>query len=197
MLDHAVVAALNHFLDAAHWARERLMAFPGKQATIAMPPLRLAFRVRADGTLEVTDGGPPDVQISLPSNSPLLAVQGTDAIMREAHVSGSAEFADALRFVALNLEWDFEEDLSRIVGDIAAHRIAGFLKTCRQWQRDAAQRAAENLVHYLRDTAPTLVMPTDVETFVDAVDRLRDDLARLEKRIERFPPAAKGVRRAS
>lgn len=196
MLDRGAVAALNHLLDGAPWARERLSAFADRQATLVMPPFRIAVRVKDEGTLEVTDGGPPDVTITLPANSPLLALQGTDAVMREVHVSGSADFADTLRFVLLNLEWDFEEDLSRVVGDIAAHRMAGILRAFGRWQRDAAQRAAENLVHYLRDTQPTLVVPADVETFVDAVDRLRDDLARLEKRIGRLG-GARGSRRTA
>jgi ubiquinone biosynthesis protein UbiJ len=64
-----------------------------------------------------------EVSISLPAAAPLLALQGKDAVMRAARIEGSAEFAEALGFVIRNLRWDAEEDLSKMVGDIAAHRI--------------------------------------------------------------------------
>ena len=189
MLNRGVIAALNHLLDAAPWARDRLVPFAGKKATFVMSPLRLSVQVQVGGLFVAADGEAADVDITLPLD-PLLGMQGKDALMRQARVSGSADFADALRFVLQNLRWDFEEDLSRFVGDIAAHRIAETVSVVGLWQRRAAQSAAENLVHYLRDERPSLVMPRDARMFVDAVDHLRDDLARLEKRIEMLAASA-------
>ena len=56
-------------------------------------------------------------------------------------MQGDAEFAQEVSFLARNLTWDVEEDLSRVVGDIAAHRIVQGARQARDWGREAAQRA--------------------------------------------------------
>src|SRR5690606_37439306 len=116
----------------------------------------------------------------------LTALQGTDKVKRNARINGSVEFADTLGFVLRNLSWDFEEDLSRVVGDIAAHRIADSLRTLTAWQKQAAQNLAENAVEYLRDEKAVLPAPEEIAAFSNEVDKLRDDLARLEKRLQKL-----------
>ena len=123
-----LLATINHLLGQAAWAREKLVPFAGHAARIKLPPLEAAFLIAADGCIAaLPDAGltevEPEVSISLPAATPLLALQGKDAVMRAARIKGSAEFAEALGFIIRNLRWDAEEDLSRIVGDIAAHRI--------------------------------------------------------------------------
>ena len=190
MLDRAVqvpLAALNHLLAEAAWARARLAPFAGRTARLNLPPWRLDLTIDELGQFAVSSGAAPDVEISLPAGAPLLALTGPEAVARVAQISGSAEFADALGFVLRNLRWDFEEDLSKAVGDIAAHRIAGLVKDFAAWQRQAATNLAENLAEYFTEEQPTLARPAEVAGFVADVDRLRDDLARLEKRIARLP----------
>jgi ubiquinone biosynthesis protein UbiJ len=40
-------------------------------------------------------------------------------------IEGDVQLAAELGWLADNLRWDLEEDLSRIVGDVPAHAIAG------------------------------------------------------------------------
>ena len=186
MLNHAALAALNHLLQGAEWARARLAPFAGKTLRLTLPPLQLDFVVDGDGFLaETANSEPFDVAIDLPA-APLLALRGVEAATRDARISGSADFADALGFVLRNLRWDFEEDLSKGVGDIAAHRIAKQLRTLGAWQQDATQRLGENLVEYLTEEQPTLVRPTEVRAFGKSVEQLREDVDRLEQRLARL-----------
>lgn len=150
-----------------------------------MPPFRLQLLVSAEGDFK-RGSGTPDVEITLPADTPLVALQGTDKVMRNARINGSVEFADTLGFVLRKLSWDVEEDLSRVVGDIAAHRIANTLRALTRWQQQAARNLAENAVEYLRDEEGSLPARQEVAIFVSEVDRLRDDLARLEKRLQRL-----------
>ena len=48
-----------------------------------------------------------------------------EAAFREVEMQGDAELAQEISFLARHLTWDVEEDLSRVVGDIAAHRVVG------------------------------------------------------------------------
>ncbi|QDX81976.1 hypothetical protein B9N43_12395 [Denitratisoma sp. DHT3] len=194
MLQAPILAALNHVLAQAAWARGRLSPFAGRRARIELPPLpTLAFTVDAEGYLRAPekDGaddarGDADVAIALPAAAPLLALGDPEQVFKRAHISGNADFADSLGFVLRNLRWDFEEDLSRIVGDIAAHRIAGLLTGLFGWQREAAARLGQNLAEYLAEEQHTLLRPPELAAFSDEVGRLAADLARLEQRVGRL-----------
>jgi ubiquinone biosynthesis protein UbiJ len=182
-----IQAAVNHLLGQAAWAREKLAPFAGHSALIKLPPFEAAFLVGADGCISAP---PPDaeleVSISLPAAAPLLALQGKDAVMRAARIEGSAEFAETLGFVIRNLRWDAEEDLSKMVGDIAAHRIVKGGKEFAAWQQQAAQNFAANLAEYFTEEQPLIARQSDISAFAGEVDRLRDDVARLEKRLQRL-----------
>jgi ubiquinone biosynthesis protein UbiJ len=90
-----------------------------------------------------------------------------------------------------NLTWDVEEDLSRVFGDIVAHRLASGGRAFAAWQREAVLRLGENLAEYWTEEQPLLARPADIENFCRNVDTLRDDVARLEKRIEHLSSSGK------
>jgi ubiquinone biosynthesis protein UbiJ len=182
-----LLAAINHLLGQAAWAREKLTPFAGHAAQIKLPPFEAAFLIRADGCISTpAPEAELEVSISLPAATPLLALQGKDAVMRAARIEGSAEFAETLGFVIRNLRWDAEEDLSRIVGDIAAHRIVTGTRELGAWQQQAAQNLAENLAEYFTEEQPMIARRADIADFAAEIDRLRDDAARLEKRLQRL-----------
>jgi ubiquinone biosynthesis protein UbiJ len=54
------------------------------------------------------------------------------------------------------------------------------------WQKQAAQRFGENLAEFLAEESAILAASSNTSHFVAAVDGLRDDVARLEKRIQRL-----------
>ena len=182
-----LISAANHLLGQAPWARAKLAPFAGHAAMIKLPPFEAAFLIREDGCVS-----PPlpdaelEVSISLPAVTPLLALQGKEAVMRAARIEGSAEFAQALGFVIRNLRWDAEEDLSKVVGDIAAHRIVTGTRELAAWQQQAARNVAENFVEYFTEERPLIARSADIAEFSSDIDHLRDDVARLEKRVQRL-----------
>lgn len=178
------IGGLNHLLASANWARSRLAPHAGRTATIEMPPFRFVLGVDAEGLFSAdTADTPPDVTIRLPADTPLKLPLGLDQVMAEAHVEGNAEFATELSFVFRNLHWDVEEDLSRVVGDIAAHRLVTTAGRIAGWQRQAGAHLAGNLAEYLRHENRLLVSGEEQAALRDAIARLHGDLAALEKRI--------------
>jgi ubiquinone biosynthesis protein UbiJ len=186
MLEQSAILMLNHLLKDAQWARERLAQSAGSTVRIAMPPFRLEFAIDADGKLSEASTQQPDVVIALPADAPLHALSGSEALMRKARITGSAELADSLGFVFRNLRWDAEEDLSRLVGDIAAHRLVAQARRLASWHVDATNNLAENFAEYLREEQPILTGARLAEEFAKNVDDLRDDVARLDKRVARL-----------
>ena len=84
------------------------------------------------------------------------------------------------------LRWDGEEALSRLVGDIAAHRAVSVARGVAAWHRQAARNAVENLVEYFGEEQPLVVKKAALEDLAGATAALRDDLARLEKRLKKL-----------
>jgi ubiquinone biosynthesis protein UbiJ len=178
---------LNHLLAGEPWAREALAPFAGQIVEIRpslLPPLRLA--IREDGLLERAADGEPALVITLKPDAPAALLRGKDHFLHAVEVSGNAKLADAVMLLARNLRWDFEEDLSRVVGDVAAHRVAGAARDFAAWQADAARRIAESLADYFTAESGLLASRADLEGFAAAAARLRDDLERLEQRVRRL-----------
>ena len=188
-----VAAFLNHLLEDAPWARERLAPFAGRTTRIVLVPLPdLRFVVLADGRLAVSDAADAHLVVTLkPAALPLLA-RRDEAVLREVDFSGDAELAAALQFLLRHLEWDVEEDLSRVVGDVAAHRVASSARALLAWQQEAAERAGRNVAEYLTEEAAILVPPAELARFAHDVDELRDAIERLEKRLERLERSPAG-----
>ena len=124
--------------------------------------------------------------LELPLASLPKAIGGTDALMADIRIGGNADFADALGFVLRKLRWDGEEALSRLVGDIAAHRAVSVARGVAAWHRQAARNAVENLVEYFGEEQPLVVKKAALEDLAGATAALRDDLARLEKRLKKL-----------
>jgi ubiquinone biosynthesis protein UbiJ len=82
------------------------------------------------------------------------------------------------------LRWDVEEDLSRVFGDVLAQRMVAGGRRLTAWNKEAAGKLAQNLAEYWIEEQPLLARPAAVRQFLNDADQLRDDLARLEKRIE-------------
>ena len=183
MLDLALLQAFNHLLAAAPWARDKLIPFAGRRARLVLGPLPLEFRIAPDGTFESLGTGEPAVEIVLPAGAALALPEGREAMMRGAHITGAADFAEALGFVLRKLEWDAEEDLSRAVGDIAAHRIVRAAGDVAAAQTEAGRRLADNFAEYLRYEQPVGIGKPEMAAFSTDVAALRQDVDALERRL--------------
>jgi len=150
---------LNQLLARESWARERLARFVGQSAEFRpplLPPLRLL--VAAGGRIE-PGGDQPGATVTLEG------------------IAGEGEFADELRYLVKHLRWDFEEELSRFMGDVAAERVGSAVRAFARWQADAAQRVTEALSDY------AFVRSDELERFAAELERLRAAIDRLERRL--------------
>jgi ubiquinone biosynthesis protein UbiJ len=188
VLPHPAVAAINHLLAREAWATDRLRPFAGRRLRLRLPPLPdLALAIAETGLLERAAGdAAADLTITLkPGALPGLLARD-DRLMREADIAGDTDLAAALQAVFRNLRWDVEEDLSRVVGDAAAHRAVSAGRSFAAWQKDAAQRLGDNVAEFLKEESGQLPRPADVAVFSREVAEARDAVERLEKRIARL-----------
>jgi len=179
--------ALNHLLAAEPWARARLAPFAGETIELRGPPFPpLHFVILPGGTLEAGSSSNPALTITLTPEALLGLVRGAEHFARALEVEGDPRLAAEVSALARHLRWDVEEDLSKLFGDVAAHRIADTGRALAKWHADAALRFVDSLADYAVDEKRMLMARPEVDEFAAAVARLRDALERLEKRVERL-----------
>ncbi len=182
-----VLPLLNHLLSGEEWARLRLQPFRGQTALIEGGPIRLAMTVDDSGLFRTaTREEAAAVTISFGPEAPVKLLTEPAGLFASARLSGAANFAETLAFVFRNLRWDYEGDLAGVIGDIPARRLARLLVDGINWHRSSVQRLGENFAEYVTEESLLLATARDLLRFAEEVDRLRDDLARLEKRVARL-----------
>ena len=182
---------LNHLLVKEGWARDRLAPFAGEAVELRAPLLpAVRVSILQDGRVEAgrVEAGGAAAALTVTVKPEVLRAlgRGQDHLMRAVEVAGNARLAAEVMLLARHLRWDAEEDLSRLVGDVAAHRIGQGVRALVAWQMDAARRFAAALADYAADEKRVLIRRADLEAHAGHLAALRDALERLGKRIDRL-----------
>ena len=101
-------------------------------------------------------------------------------------IQGDAEIAARYRELFALARPDFEEELSRLVGDVPARRVSRLARGALRWARSARRTAGENLAEYLQEESRDLVSKPELEEFLLGVDQLRETGDRVEARLARL-----------
>ena len=186
VLQHPGILALNHLLGAEAWARDKLKPYAGQCVEFRSPPLpALRLDILDTGLLRAAAAdATPNLVVSVGPAALPAALRGEDALMREIGIEGNADLASTVQYLFRHLRWDIAEDLSKVFGDVVAQRMVSEGKRFAAWNREAAEKLAQNFAEYWVEEQPLLARPADVRQFLADTDQLRDDLARLEKRID-------------
>jgi ubiquinone biosynthesis protein UbiJ len=185
VFDPALVAFVNHLLRGAGWAREELGRYAGRTARFEAFPFALSLTVLDGGEVAAADAAAaPVVTARLTPGLMLRLAARDETAWQDVEISGDTDFAAAIHHVVRNLRWDVEEDLSRVFGDIAAHRMAESARTLNRWGEQALENTGRAFAEYWTEERPLIAGKRDLDEFNRAVDALRDDVARLEERIE-------------
>src|SRR5688500_5956846 len=185
MLEPLAVPAINRLLRANTWALERLRAHAGKTVRFECPPAALVLTLTDTGEVAAAaSGATVDATISTTPGVLLRLAARDESAWNAAEVTGDVQLAAAVDYVRRHLEWDYEEDLSRVFGDDAAHRMAQGLRELDAFGRKAVLNLAEAFVEYSTHEQPTLARRRAVDEFNREVDEARDHAERLEKRVQ-------------
>lgn len=187
LVDRKVLDFVNHLLDDASWARARLSPFAGQVVQLNAGSFSHCAVITSAGMLDLAGSAQaPDVLLALPGDFVARALLNRNTLMSAVKVQGHVELAEAIGFVFKNLRWDPEADLSHWTGDIAARRLAQLGRRSVAYAADAGLRLQHNVKEFLIDESGMLCDAVSVAGFSDEVTKLRDQLARLEKRISQL-----------
>lgn len=100
-------------------------------------------------------------------------------------ITGDLVIAREFEAVLKNLNIDWEEIVSLATGDFFAHKLGNVARGLRAWVLDSQATLERDVSEYLRYEQQLVPQPRELERFFGSVDRLRDDVERLEKRLNR------------
>ena len=177
-------------VDVAGFARIRAAVCGSRLALTAGGPLE----AHADGGADAVISGSPLALIKLLTNGAgRTAGAQRDGVRAPAQVAGDAEVAGRYRELFALARPDLEEELSRFVGDLPARRLSLAAQGAIGWIGKLGRTVGENVAEYLQEESRDLVGKTEVEEFVQGVDRLRDTADRVEARLAHIEQRLKGA----
>lgn len=193
----ALETALNHLLSLDPDTAGALGALHGRQLELHLKGAELALAITVDGDrLRV---GPLEPNASLrvaarPSSLlGMLLGGGSESLAPgKVEIAGDAELARRLEKLARQFAPDFEEAVTRSLGDVLGVPIARALGQALSRAREGASHFRQDSADWLRDEARLAVAPGEADDFLDGVDRLRERTERFEARLARLERQRKG-----
>lgn len=104
-------------------------------------------------------------------------------------IEGDTAIAHDLGKALAGLDVDWEEQLARLVGDPIAHQVGQGVRAAVQWGRRTSETLTTDLKEYLEEESRLLPSRYELDAFLADVDTLRDDVERLDARVERLTRA--------
>lgn len=139
---------------------------------------RMKLATSYEGTPSATLTGTPLAFMRLVGPQPEAAIRGGSV-----HIQGDAEVAQTFSELIKHTRPDLEEELSRLIGDVAAHQVGTAARSVLDFAQRAASTFAQNVSEFLQEESRDVPSRTEADEFIAGVDKVRDDVERLEARI--------------
>ncbi|HZV98525.1 MAG TPA: SCP2 sterol-binding domain-containing protein [Methylophilaceae bacterium] len=192
MFKPLITRLLNHLISQNSWAKQHLQPHGGKSVCIHVPPVRTVLTILEDGGLAPAGDSfsaqavNADATLTIPLSAIPRFMLNDQNASTLVGMEGDTELATALAKVLHNMSWEYEEDLSKIIGDAPAYEIAKFGRKVVSEAKRQTVNVAEMFSEYWQEEQPLIAKKRHVEQFINEVDLLRDDVERLEKRLEKL-----------
>lgn len=165
----------------------------GRNVDIRVEGLPVAFRVgisggrarvRApdpDSTADAGISGPPGALLRLLRDDPRTVFQSGSA-----RITGDSTTAEHFSELLHLTRPDLEEELSRVIGDPAAHQIGNLARDVTAWGARAVDALSRSFGEFLTEERQVLPTRQEMQEFHADVDTLASDVDRAEARLKRL-----------
>ena len=185
--------ALNSALRLDPEAFKRLENFSDKVIAIELQGLDLTlYLLPGTNGINLMSQYPAEPDTIL-SGTPLAMAKmalGPDAskilFAGEVTIRGDVETGQRFKRLLDELDIDWEEQLSRYSGDVVAHKLGDLVRATAAWGQQTLTILGQDAAEYLQQEGQDLPLPGTVRQYLQAVDAVRDDTARLEARVARL-----------
>lgn len=187
MLKPLVTRFLQHITNQNNWSRPYLAGFAGKVIRFDFMLAKANLSILEDGSLSLAGETPHiDALIHVPPSLALRLLAKDEAAKMQIRIDGDTHLATEVSKILQQMRWDIEEDLSRVVGDIAASKIGETTQKTLQATKKQATNLTEMLAEYWQEEKPLLAKKRHIEAFNHDVDSLKSDIARFEKKLKKL-----------
>ena len=192
LLLSAFESALNAALRLDPYTVQRLGNLAGKVVAMELRGINLTlFLALHIDRIEVRGehAGEADARLSgTPLAFARLGLSGDRSALHtgDVQISGDTELGQQLRDILASMDIDWEEHLSRFTGDVIAHQVGNAARSSKRWAQESSAALLQDTGEYLKYERELLPDRVQVETFMQQVDVLRDDVERLEARVQRL-----------
>lgn len=163
-----------------------MQGYAGKVVKLELTPVWSCFTIGENGDFTAAaEGAIPDASITFMPVAALRQVVGDKPFDSGViKLEGDAELAVEISQVLRQLQWEYEEDLSALIGDIPAHELVGLARSVIAEGRRQMLSLAGMFAEYWQEEQPLIAGKRVLERFAKEVDELRDATERLGKRME-------------
>ncbi|NOQ89056.1 MAG: hypothetical protein GQ550_09045 [Gammaproteobacteria bacterium] len=102
----------------------------------------------------------------------------------EVEISGDTRLGHQFKNIFSQMDIDWTEPLAELVGDSLAHQLHQSGKKIGRWGKDSVKSVAMSSSEYLQEESRDVVTETELNIFNESVDKLRDDVDRLQAKID-------------
>ncbi|NNG13304.1 MAG: sterol-binding protein [Halobacteria archaeon] len=185
--------ALNRYLDLDPVVHERLAELDGRLIALQFDgiDLRILLRAGREGISVLNDSG--QAADTVLHGSPLgmtrlgLGGNTTGTLFSGAvEIEGDVETGQAFKAILDEMDIDWEEQLSRLTGDVIAHQLGNVARSSGSLLAHGRSTLMQDLSEYLQEELRVLPARIEVNNFIDDVSQLGMAMDRLEARLARL-----------
>ncbi|PID33929.1 MAG: Sterol-binding domain protein [Thiotrichales bacterium] len=191
----AIETAINTWLKLDGESLEKLKPLEGKiiRFHITGLALNLYFLPSVSGITVLENypteeqGGRVDVTIH---GSPMALIRlsttensGEALLKTDVEIDGDMHIAEKFSAVLREVDIDWEELLSKLVGDIIAHQTGQSVRSATRWISETNEAMKMNVAEYISEEAKLSPTDAEVNDYMEQVDDLRMSVDRLDARI--------------
>lgn len=101
-------------------------------------------------------------------------------------ITGDLKLGSQFNRLFASLDIDWEEQLSKVTGDMAAHTLGNISRTLFSVTQRNSDSMKMNMGEYLQEEVDYLPSQNEVNGFMRDVDTLRNDISRFEARLQKM-----------
>lgn len=178
---------LQHLMQQNHWTAPLLQPYANQTIRLDFKVAQIPLTILQNGELAVAaDSASADVTIHLPPSLVMRLLRKDPLASNLVKIDGDTALGIEVGKILSAIRWDVEDDLSKVVGDIAAYQVVQLGQHRLKRLQDNAKNLGEMLVEYWQEEQPLIAKKSGIEQFNQAVDQLREDTDRLQQRMEKL-----------
>ncbi len=188
-----IEAVINRYLALDPEMLDKLGQFDGKVIKLEMTGINKALYMLPNrrGIQVLTEyEGPADTvlrgspvslfKMGMVSNAANMLLKG------EIEITGDTRLGHQYKNVFSQMDIDWSEPLANLLGDSFAYQIQQSASEFAHWGKQTVKSVSTSFSEYLQEESRDVVTGTELNIFNEAVDQLRNDVDRIQARVNQL-----------